>query len=140
MCHPFYLSYVSSGFFLCFLSYAVDFLHQLLWHTYVLRHLITQFICVTMLQFGGVKPFFLKCNDGPILLELADSVIYMPVWSFSLQIMKACNEQVSNLPLVSVIDAAWYVSLYRCPRGVCLAAWNLDTSCYQGSLDTSGGY
>lgn len=45
-----------------------------------------------MLQFGGVKPFFLKCNDGPILLELADSVIYMPVWSFSLQIMKACNE------------------------------------------------
>jgi len=27
MCHPFYLSYVSSGFFLCFLSYAVDFLH-----------------------------------------------------------------------------------------------------------------
>lgn len=59
---------------------------------------------------------------------------------FLLWVFKGCNDQVSNLLIVSVTDAAWYVSLYRCTRGVCVATWDLDTSCYQRSLDTSGGY
>jgi len=59
---------------------------------------------------------------------------------FLLWVFNGYNEQVSNSLTVSVVDAAWYVSLYRCTRGVCMAAWNLDTSCYQRSLDTSGGY
>lgn len=48
--------------------------------------------------------------------------------------------QVSDVLIASVTDAAGDVSMHRCTRGVCVAAWHLDSSCYQRSLDTSGGY
>lgn len=47
---------------------------------------------------------------------------------------------MSDMPIISVTDAAGDVSVHRCARGVCVAAWHLDTSCYQRSLDTSGGH
>lgn len=57
---------------------------------------------------------------------------------FLLWVFKGCDEQVSNFLTVSVADAARYVPLYRRTRGVCMATWNLDTSCYQRSLGPSG--
>lgn len=120
---------------------------------------ITWIVLITVFQLdycrcGGVKLLvfsiiYAMCNAGhwlpdgflitwrPSKCYIPNSVIFVSFrsWGF-----KRCNEPVSNLLIVSFIDAAWHVSLYRCTRGVCMAAWNLDTSCYQRSLDTSGGY